>query len=69
MTPLQIIGIIQAGQILVSTGVVLATNIKALIATWTMSLSEAELNAIADLIIAGATAHKRLAELDTGKAT
>ena len=52
---------------LVNAGIATATEIKSLFASSTPGMTDAELNAVCDLIIASATRHKALADADAGK--
>jgi hypothetical protein len=56
------------GQQLVVAGIATVTNIKTWIQAQHAGLSEADLNAILDNIIAGATRHKELADADAAGA-
>ena len=52
---------------LVNAGIATAPEIKSLFASSTPGMTDAELNAVCDLIIASATRHKALADADAGK--
>jgi ABC-type antimicrobial peptide transport system ATPase subunit len=60
----QILAWVQAGQVLYSVGAATVANIRTWIKSQNPAATEAELNAICDVIIAGATKHKALADLD-----
>lgn len=62
----QILAWVQAGQTLVSVGAATIANIRAWMAAQHPGLSDVDLNAICDAIIAGATRHKALADADAG---
>ena len=67
MTLTQMIAWVQAGQLLINAGVATVATIRAWISSQHAGMTDAQLNDICDAIIAGATAHKRTADLDTGK--
>lgn len=65
MTVTQILVIVQAAQLLIAAGVATAAEIKSFIASLKgVVLSDADLNAILDHIIADATAREALAKAD-----
>lgn len=66
LTIAQIAAWIAAGQQLVAVGVATAENIKTWIKALHPDLSDADLNAILDAIVAGASRHKALADADAG---
>lgn len=67
MSVQQAIAWVQAGQVLIMAGAATYANIKAWIQGQNPGLSEADLNAILDAVVAGATRHKALADADAGK--
>lgn len=51
---------------LISAGVAAAEEVSTIVKTFNPGLTDAELNAVLDLILASATKHKALAHADTG---
>ncbi len=64
MTIQQALAWANAGQQLVAVGIATVTNIQTWIKSLHPGIPEADLNAILDAITAGATRHKKLADLD-----
>lgn len=60
----QILAWVQAGQVLYSAGAATIANIRTWIQSQNPAATEAQLNEICDVIIAGATKHKSLADQD-----
>ena len=55
---------VQAGQVLYSVGAATIANIRTWVKSQNPDATDAQLNDICDVIIAGATKHKALADLD-----
>jgi hypothetical protein len=64
----QVIAWIQAGQTLITVGAATIANIRTWMAAQHQGLTDADLNAICDAIVAGASRHEALANADAGKA-
>lgn len=63
----QVIAWVQAGQLLVSVGAATVETIRGWVKGQNPDMTDAELNTILDAVIAGAAAHKALADADAGK--
>lgn len=62
----QILAWVQAGQLLVSTGVATIQTIRTWIKGQHGAMSDADLDAICDAVASGAARHKALAQADAG---
>jgi hypothetical protein len=67
LTLAQILTLLTTGQQLVGIGVATVEQIRSFIKGLGTSMTDAELNALLDVIATGAAAHKKLADLDLGK--
>ncbi len=68
MTVAQILAWVQAGQVLVNASAMTVAAVRAWIAQQNPAMTDADLNALCAAIIAGATAHKALADADLAAA-